>query len=75
MCIDAPRWQWKEGKRFIVEPDFPKEIVEELKKRGHEITISENFFSYGRAEMIIRLENDSYVGGCESRTDGTVSSY
>lgn len=75
MCIDAPRWQWKEGKRFIVEPDFPKEIVEELKKRGHEITISENCFSYGRAEMIIRLENDSYVGGCESRTDGTVSSY
>lgn len=75
MCIDAPRWQWKEEKRFIVEPQFDPHLVEELRRRGHEVGVSENCFSYGRAEMILRLDNGSYVGATESRTDGNISCY
>lgn len=75
MCIDAPRWQWKEGKQLIVEPQFDRQIVEELRRRGHLVTVSEDCFSYGRAEMIVRLDNGVYVGASESRTDGNVSCY
>ena len=75
MCLDAPRWQWKEGLRFEVEPDFPEEIIEELRRKGHEIVVAENKFSFGRAEMIIQLENGIYIGATESRTDGSVACY
>lgn len=75
MCLDASRWQWKEGMHFDVEPEFPKEIIEKLRARGHEITVSDNCFSFGRAEMILRLDNGIYVGACESRTDGSVACY
>ena len=32
MCLDAPRWQWKEGRHFMVEPDFPQEQREKLEE-------------------------------------------
>ncbi|MGI6607946.1 MAG: gamma-glutamyltransferase [Erysipelotrichaceae bacterium] len=75
MCLDAPRWQWKEKIQFYVEPDFSKEIVSELRKRGHEIIEAENKYSFGRGEMIIRLSNGIYIGACESRADGSVACY
>ena len=75
MCLDAPRWQWKEGIRFDVEPDVPEALIEALKKRGHQMVAAENKLSFGRAEMILRMENGVYIGACESRTDGSVASY
>lgn len=75
MCLDAPRWQWKEGLRFDVEPDMPAELVEALKALGHQIVVAENKLSFGRAEMILRIENGIYIGACESRTDGSVACY
>ena len=75
MCLDAPRWQWKEGLQFDVEPDYPTELIDELIHRGHQIVVSENKFSFGRGEMILRMENGVYVGACESRTDGSIASY
>lgn len=75
MCLDAPRWQWKEGLRFDVEPDMPLELIEELKTRGHHIVVAENKLSFGRAEMILRMQNGIYIGACESRTDGSVACY
>lgn len=75
MCLDAPRWQWKKGKEFIVEPSFDAKIVDELRALGHEITVAEDNFSFGRAEFITRLDNGIYVGATESRTDGSVATY
>lgn len=75
MCLDAPRWQWKEELQFDVEPDYPNELIKQLNELGHKIVIAENKFSFGRAEMILRMENGIYIGACESRTDGSVASY
>jgi len=75
MCLDAPRWQWKNNLYFDVEPDYPKEVISELRKRGHEIFEAENKYSFGRGEMIIKLSNKVYIGACESRTDGSVACY
>lgn len=75
MCLDAPRWQWKKENSFKVEPDFPVNKVEELTEKGHQITIEENRFSFGRAEMILRMDDGVYVGATESRTDGSCTGY
>ena len=36
------RWQWVGGKKIQVEKTFPAEIVEELKRRGHEMEVLES---------------------------------
>ena len=75
MALDAPRWQWVKEDQFIVEPDFDKKIVEELKKRGHKITYAKDRVSFGRGQIILRLDNGVYVAGCESRTDSNIACY
>ncbi len=75
MALDAPRWQWLEGKRVIVEPEFPQELVRQLCERGHEVTFAENRTSFGRGQIIWRLENGVLVGGTESRTDSNIACY
>ena len=74
MALDAPRWQWIEGKQFTVEPDFPIHIVNVLEAKGHEITISTDSGSFGRGEIILR-DGKVLYGATESRTDGSVASY
>ena len=59
----------------MVEPDFPQEQREKLEEMGHEIDVAKNCFSFGRAEMILRMENGVYVGATESRTDGSCVGY
>ena len=75
MALDAPRWQWMEGKKIIVEPDFPKEIVQQLSEKGHEVSYAQNRTSFGRGQIIWRLENGVLVGGTESRTDSNIACY
>ena len=75
MCLDAPRWQWKSGNKFKLEPDFSKDRIRELEQKGHELEVASDRFSFGRAEMILRLENGVYVGATESRTDGSCAGY
>lgn len=75
-ALDAPRWQWIEGKKITVEPNFPKRIIEGLKKRGHEISVDSNIGSFGRGQIILKdLSTKEYVGGTEKRCDGKISSY
>lgn len=75
MALDCPRWQWTKGKSFLVEESFDKEIIEKLRMRGHEISISEDTSLFGRGQMILKLNEDVYVAGTESRTDGNIALY
>jgi gamma-glutamyltranspeptidase/glutathione hydrolase len=75
-ALDAPRWQWMEHKLFTVEPDFPKSIINQLVKRGHEIKVDPNLGSFGRGQIILKDFNlKTYIGGTEKRCDGTIASY
>ncbi len=38
-ALDCPRWQWVGGKSFQVERGFDPYLVEQLRKRGHDIII------------------------------------
>jgi gamma-glutamyltranspeptidase / glutathione hydrolase len=75
-ALDAPRWQWIEGKKFTVEPNFDVDILNELIKKGHDVTIDSNFGSFGRGQIILKdLVLKTYKGGTEKRADGTIACY
>ena len=75
-ALDAPRWQWMEGKKVAVEPTFPSHIAQALARKGHDITVTLDGGSFGRGQIIWRNPKTGVLaGGTESRTDGCVASW
>lgn len=75
MALDAPRWMWQSGKKFLVEKSFDTDIIRKLIAKGHEIEIATNSLSFGRGQIILKRDNGVYVAGCESRTDSNIACY
>ncbi|MFR5734090.1 MAG: hypothetical protein ACLUD2_21505 [Clostridium sp.] len=50
-----------------MEKTFPAEIVEELKRRGHEMEVLESSLTFGRGQIIWRDENRRALWGRRSR--------
>ena len=73
-ALNAPRWQWMKEKKVTVEPSFPKEAIEDLINRGHDVEVEEELGSFGRGQIIMRTEHGTYVGGTEPRCDGHIAS-
>lgn len=71
-ALDAPRWQWVKDKEIHVEDSFDMSIVRQLRKRGHHVAVDLETASFGRGQIIYRLENGVYVGGSESRCDSGI---
>ncbi|HZK55606.1 MAG TPA: gamma-glutamyltransferase family protein [Desulfosporosinus sp.] len=71
--LDAPRWQWIDGKTIELEPSFPEPIAQELARRGHNIRWAKDTSSFGRGEIIWRTKDGMLVGGTESRADGHIA--
>lgn len=74
-ALDAPRWQWTGGKTIEVEPSVPADIVEALRKRGHEVIINPNHTVFGRGQVIWRSPEGVLMGATEPRADGTVAAW
>ena len=74
-ALDAPRWQWTGGKTVEVEASFDKKIVEDLKQRGHDIKVMEEFTSFGRGQIIVRQPDGVYAAATEPRADGVVAAW
>lgn len=74
-ALDAPRWQWMRDGRVTVEQSFDKDAVDALILRGHDAQVSANTASFGRGQMIVRLDNGVLVGGTESRTDSNIACF
>ncbi len=72
-ALDVPRWQWLEDRRVLVEPSFPAEAVEGLRRLGHRIEVAEDFLTFGRGQIIWKTELGSYAGATEPRADGTIA--
>jgi gamma-glutamyltranspeptidase/glutathione hydrolase len=72
-ALDAPRWQWVQGKSLRLEPAFPSHIAAALARRGHEIQYEHNEGEFGRGQIIRRLPNGVYAAGTEMRTDGYIA--
>ena len=74
-ALDAPRWQWIGGKTVEVEAAFDKETVAELRRRGHDVKVMENFTSFGRGQIILRQPEGVYAAATEPRADGVVAAW
>jgi gamma-glutamyltranspeptidase/glutathione hydrolase len=75
-ALDAPRWQWMEGKKVMVEPSFPNHIAQSLARKGHQIQVALDGGGFGRGQIIWRNpETGVLAGGTESRTDGAIASW
>ncbi len=70
-ALDAPRWQWIDGKTLQIEEDYNAEIVEDLKSRGHDIKVVSDRTRMGRGQIILK-QGEIYAGGTEPRTDGCI---
>jgi gamma-glutamyltranspeptidase / glutathione hydrolase len=75
-ALDAPRWQWIEGKKFEVEHSFPNHLVGQLVRKGHQISVAHDSGGFGRGQVIVRNpETGVLSGGTEHRTDGSIAAY
>jgi gamma-glutamyltranspeptidase/glutathione hydrolase len=74
-ALDAPRWQWVEGKKVKIEQHFPRHIAEALERKGHKIEIELDSSSFGRGQIIIRDNRGVLMGGTEPRADGGVAGW
>ncbi|WP_432357573.1 gamma-glutamyltransferase family protein [Sporosarcina sp. UB5] len=72
--LDAPRWQWMEGNRVHVEPNFPNHLAQALTRLGHQIVPTLDGGPFGRGQIIWRdPETGVLAGGTEARTDGAIA--
>ncbi|GAA4719708.1 gamma-glutamyltransferase [Brevibacillus fulvus] len=74
-ALDAPRWQWMEGKTVEVEPQFPNHIARNLARKGHDIKVALSTGGFGRGQIIVRNEDGVLIGGTDFRTDGTIAAW
>jgi gamma-glutamyltranspeptidase/glutathione hydrolase len=75
-ALDAPRWQWVNGKTIQVEPHFPDHIAQALVRKGHQIQKTVDTGGFGRGQIIWRDPKTGVLaGGTEPRTDGQVAAW
>lgn len=74
-ALDAPRWIWMENKEVRLEKDFDSYNAQKLENRGHNIGYDIDELLFGRGQIIWRQDNGIFVGGTDSRTDGTIYSW
>ncbi len=74
-ALDAPRWQWMGGMNVMVEPGFPFNSAQKLRRMGHLVTSALDPFEFGRGEIVWRSEEDTLVGATEPRVDGCVAAW
>jgi len=69
-ALDAPRFNFQEENRFLIEPHFPETIYAALRRRGHELSIAAGG-NYGGGQVImVDPESGALLAGSEPRKDG-----
>jgi gamma-glutamyltranspeptidase/glutathione hydrolase len=75
-ALDAPRFRVIEGRRVTLEPGIPKDVAEELRRRGHDIASPDLPGTYGGGQIIqIDPETGALAGGSDPRKDGCAIGY
>lgn len=70
-ALDAPRFNWLEGKTVALEPGIDDGIRAELARRGHDLRPKGEPLHYGGGQVILRdPKTGVLVGGSEPRNDG-----
>lgn len=72
-ALDAPRFNWLQGREVALEPAIGNNVRDELARRGHALLPRGANVSYGGGQAIIRdPDSGVLIGGSEPRNDGAV---
>jgi gamma-glutamyltranspeptidase/glutathione hydrolase len=74
-ALDAPRWQWVNGKTIHLEHGVPEHIAQALSRKGHDIHWILSPATFGRGQIIWRDTQGVLIGGTEPRTDGAIAAW
>jgi gamma-glutamyltranspeptidase/glutathione hydrolase len=69
-ALDAPRFNWLDGRRTALEGGVAAGVRRTLKRRGHDILPPETPMHYGGGQVIVRDTSGVLIGGSEPRNDG-----
>ena len=72
-ALDAPRWQWTGGMKFLLEDQFSAQIARQLQAKGHDAELTLQYGQFGRGQIIQRLDNGVLIGGTEKRADSNIA--
>ncbi len=67
-AIDAPRFRHLSGRRVAIEPGVPDEVLDELRRRGHEL-VDPSGVAFGGAQLVLRLPR-GWAAASDPRKDG-----
>ncbi|PQM49258.1 Putative gamma-glutamyltransferase YwrD [Mycobacterium talmoniae] len=68
-ACDGPRFRWVHGNQVACEDGFPRSTLDELRRRGHELVVVEDYNQFGSCQAIWRLD-DGYLAVSDPRRDG-----
>jgi gamma-glutamyltranspeptidase/glutathione hydrolase len=80
-AVSAPRWllgrTWGQTSDTLkLEARFPREVVDQLRRYGHEVEVLQAWDeTMGHAGAIVRHANGVLEGGADPRSDGAVAAY
>jgi gamma-glutamyltranspeptidase/glutathione hydrolase len=80
-AIAAPRWllgrTWGQTTETLkLEGRFAPEVIAELRRRGHEVDVFQDFDeTMGHAGCVLRHPDGNLEGGSDPRSDGAVAAY
>jgi gamma-glutamyltranspeptidase len=74
-AVEAPRWlfgrTWGDASRALrLEGRFSPDVADELRRRGHEVQVVEDWSDVMGHAQLIRLDADGLVGASDPRADG-----
>lgn len=72
-ALDAPRWQWTEGRTVEIEQGSSPALFDQLQRLGHDVRWAAGSGGFGRGQMIWRSAEGVLAGATEPRTDGQVA--
>lgn len=73
-ACDGPRFRWVQGLQVRCENGFPDATLDELRRRGHQLTTSGDYNEFGSCQAIWRLD-DGYFAASDPRRDGQAAAF
>jgi gamma-glutamyltranspeptidase / glutathione hydrolase len=73
-ACDGPRFRWVQGLQVRCESGFSDATLDELRRRGHQLTTTADYNEFGSCQAIWRLD-DGYFAASDPRRDGQAAAF
>ena len=73
-ALDAPRWYVFEDGRVALEDGMSPAVIDDLRRRGHDIVTGSHETLFGGGQLIVKIE-DGYCAGSDHRKEGLATGF